>query len=277
MIRLQLPLLIVLFCSTTLWGRSLPKAIETAKPIYSATTTVWGQTGHRVVGYLAESKLSRKARRRINQILDGESLAFVSTFADEIKSDDAFRKYGPWHYINIPLDATYDPTNRSDQGDLAYGIEQCISVLSDPKASRSDLQFHLKLLVHLIGDLHQPFHIGREEDRGGNDIKISWFSSKSNLHRLWDSNLIDSYSMSYRELGDELLSQSSAKQFEMYAKGTYLDWIEDSHQIVAELYSSVKPDERLAYRYSYDYNPVVFEQLKKGGFRLATLLNQIFD
>lgn len=277
MIRFQLPLLVLLFFSTTLWGSSKLTAVDASEPMNSTTITIWGQTGHRVVGYLAESKLSRKARRKIHQILEGESLAFVSTFADEIKSDDAFRKYGPWHYINIPLDAKYDPSNRSDQGDLAYGIEQCIAVLSDPTSSKSDLQFHLKLLVHLIGDLHQPFHIGREEDRGGNDIKISWFSSKSNLHRLWDSDLIDSYSMSYRELGDELLAQSTDKQIEKYSKGTYLEWIEDSHQIVAELYSSVKPDERLAYRYSYDYNPVVFEQLKRGGFRLAALLNQIFN
>jgi len=238
---------------------------------------VWGQTGHRVIGLIAEDHLTRKARRKIEKLLAGKSLAFVSTYADEIKSDRAYSKYSPWHYVNYALGTSYDVSNRADAGDIIFGIEQCVEVLSDVNSSADDQQFHLALLVHLIGDMHMPLHAGREEDRGGNDIKLSWFSKPTNLHRLWDSNLIESVNLSYTELAAELNSQLSSNQLARYNSGTYLDWIEDSHEVAAIVYKSAKEGDRLAYRYSYEYNDLLFNQLQKGGVRLARLLNQLFD
>ena len=144
---------------------------------YSAVeTAIWGQTGHRVIGLIAEGRLTRKASRKIEKLLEGKSLAFVSTYADEIKSDRAYSKYSPWHYVNYALGTSYDVSNRTDAGDIIFGIEQCVKVLSDANSSVEEQQFHLALLVHLIGDMHMPLHSGREEDRGGNEIKLSWFS-----------------------------------------------------------------------------------------------------
>lgn len=131
----------------------------------SEETIVWGQTGHRVIGLIAEGHLTRKASRKIEKLLSGKSLAFVSTYADEIKSDRAYSKYSPWHYVNYELDTRYDVSNRADAGDIVFGIEQCIKVLSDANSSVEDQQFHLALLVHLIGDMHMPLHAGRKEDR----------------------------------------------------------------------------------------------------------------
>lgn len=243
----------------------------------SEETTVWGQTGHRVIGLIAEGHLTRKASRKIEKLLEGKSLAFVSTYADEIKSDRAFSKYSPWHYVNYALGTRYDVSNRADAGDILFGIEQCIEVLSNANSSIEDRQFHLALLVHLIGDMHMPLHAGREEDRGGNDIKLSWFSKPTNLHRLWDSDLIESVNLSYTELAAELKSQLSSSQRTQYNSGTYLDWIEDSHEAAAIIYASAKEGDRLAYRYRYEYNTLLFTQLQKGGVRLARLLNQLFD
>ena len=240
-------------------------------------TIVWGQTGHRVIGLIAEDHLTRKASRKIEKLLAGKSLAFVSTYADEIKSDRAYSKYSPWHYVNYPLETRYNPANRDDAGDVIFGIEQCIEVLSDTTPGIEDQQFYLALLVHLIGDMHMPLHVGREEDRGGNDIKLSWFSKPTNLHRLWDSDLIESVNLSYTELAAELNSQLSSSQRAQYNSGTYLDWIEDSHEVAAIVYESAKEGDRLAYRYSYEYNELLFTQLQKGGVRLARLLNQLFD
>ena len=122
-----------------------------------------------------------------------------------------------------------------------------------------------------------PLHAWRKEDRGGNDIKLSWFSKPTNLHRLWDSDLIESVNLSYTELADELNSQLSSSQLTRFNSGTYLDWIEDSHEAAASIYASAKEGDRLAYRYSYEYNDLLFTQLQKGGVRLARLLNQLFD
>ena len=265
-------LLLVLFSLLT-----FNNAPETYSDRHSEETTLWGQTGHRVIGLIAEGHLTRKASRKIEKLLEGKSLAFVSTYADEIKSDRAYSKYSPWHYVNYALGTSYDVSNRTDAGDIIFGIEQCVKVLSDANSSVEEQQFHLALLVHLIGDMHMPLHAGREEDRGGNDIKLSWFSKPSNLHRLWDSDLIESVNLSYTELAAELNSQLSSNQLARYNSGTYLDWIEDSHEAAASIYASAKEDDRLAYRYSYEYNDLLFAQLQKGGVRLARLLNQLFD
>jgi hypothetical protein len=242
-----------------------------------ANSMVWGKTGHRVTGHVAEHHLSRKAKRAISELLEGHSLAFVSTYADEIKSDRSYSKFSPWHYVNYPLDSTYEAAEKSEFGDIVQGTETCIAVLKDPNSTREDKIFYLKMLVHFIGDLHQPMHVGRSEDRGGNDIQLQWFNQGTNLHRVWDSNLIDSYGMSYEELGNELIRSYKRSQVKALMQGQVLDWVEETHQITKVVYGSVKKGEKLRYEYSYQFNATVFDQLHKGGVRLAYLLNQIFD
>ena len=69
---------------------------------------IWGPTGHRATGAIAEKHLTRRAKRKIKKLLQGESLAFASTYADEIKSDSKYREFYPWHYVNMPLDGNYE-------------------------------------------------------------------------------------------------------------------------------------------------------------------------
>lgn len=238
---------------------------------------IWGRTGHRVTGHIAEKHLSRKAKKAIYDLLDGHSLAFASTYADEIKSDDAYSKYFPWHYVNYPLELTYEQSDKNNEGDIITAINECISILKDENSSRVAKIFHLKLLIHFIGDLHQPLHAGRAEDRGGNDIQVQWFGQGSNLHKVWDTNMIASYGMSYYELGDELDKSTTKKERKIIQDGTVINWLGESHNYTKDLYASVKVGDKLGYSYSYKYNPVLFEQLKKGGFRLAKVLNEIFS
>jgi len=238
---------------------------------------IWGRTGHRVTGHIAEKHLTKKARKAIKDLLDGNSLAFASTHADEIKSDRSFSSYTPWHYVNYPLAKSYQESEKSEFGDLITAIDGCIKILKDDKSSREDKVFYLKFLIHIIGDLHQPMHAGRASDRGGNDIQVQWFGNGSNLHRVWDTNLIETYGMSYYELGDELNRSTTKKERKAIQAGTVVDWLEESHDYANELYSSVNVGEKLGYSYSYKYNPVLFERLKKGGFRLAMVLNEVFS
>ena len=238
---------------------------------------IWSKTGHRVTGHIAEKHLTRKAKRAINDLLDGHSLAFASTFADEIKADRSFSKYSAWHYVNYPMDIRYEDSEKSKYGDVVMGIETCKHIISDKNSSREDKVFHLKMLIHLIGDLHQPMHAGKGDDRGGNDIQLQWFDEGTNLHRVWDSNLINSYGMTYYELGDELEeSVDKKKKLEIQA-GSLYDWVHESHQKAVEVYASVEVGEKLRYQYGYKYNKLLFEQLQKGGFRLAKVLNEIFS
>ncbi|MDG2357118.1 MAG: S1/P1 nuclease [Polaribacter sp.] len=236
----------------------------------------WGKNGHRATGQIAEEYLTKRAKKKINQILNGQSLAFVSTYADEIKSDKRYNKYYSWHYINMNLDDTYASAEKNPKGDLVTGIQTCIRILKDKKTTNENKEFHLKMLVHFLGDLHQPLHIGRPEDRGGNDIQLKWFGSKTNLHVVWDHSMIDEWGMSYLELARNAKSLSK-KQIQAIEKGSLIDWVDEVHELTVDIYNSVESGQNLRYSYSYENFGIVRTQLQKGGIRLAKLLNEIFD
>lgn len=242
--------------------------------MFSATDT-WGPTGHRVTGEIAEKHLSRSAKRKIEKLLKGQSLAFVSTYADEIKSDRTYNKYYSWHYINMPLDGDYVTAKKNPKGDLVTGINHCIKTLKDDNANTKEKRFSLKMLVHLLGDLHQPLHIGRKEDKGGNAVQVQWHGKGSNLHRVWDENLISQWNMSYIELANNA-NDLTKKEIKTIQEGTVIDWVKDTHQLTKEVYGSTEIGKNLRYRYSYRFFPIVREQLQKGGLRLAKILNDIF-
>ena len=235
----------------------------------------WGKTGHRATGQIADTYLSKKAKRKIAKLLNGQGLAFVSVYADDIKSDKQYKGYSPWHYVNFPFDKKYGEEKPSEYGDLVQGINTCINVLKDEKSSNKDKEFYLKMLVHFVGDMHQPLHVGRGEDKGGNDIQVRWFKGGSNLHRVWDSDMLDYYGMSYTELSVNaaVLSKSQVKDIQ---NGTVLDWIQESQKLAIQVYASANAGQKLGYKYMYEYFPIVRTQLQKGGIRLAKILNEIF-
>jgi len=237
----------------------------------------WGKTGHRVVGEVAENYLNGKARRAIKKLLNGESLALASTYGDEIKSDDRYRSFGPWHYVNFSFDKKYGEETPSESGDLINGIERCVEVLKNDTATKEEKVFYLKFLIHLVGDLHQPLHVGRGEDKGGNDIQVQWFGQGSNLHRVWDSDMIDNFGMSYTELATNLPKLNKEKRKEIQS-GVLLDWVYESQKLAKEqAYPSARVGENLRYRYMYNHFNTVKEQLLKGGLRLAKILNDTFN
>ena len=235
----------------------------------------WGKTGHRTVGAIAEKYLSKKTNKKIQKLLKGESLAFVSIHADEIKSDHQYDEFYPWHYVNFPPEKKYGEEPVNEKGDLVQGIKKCILIIKDENTSADDKRFYLKILVHLVGDLHQPLHVGNAHDKGGNAIKVLWFGKETNLHRIWDSDMIDDYKMSYSELAENETMLSEA-EVEAIQKGTLLDWVYESKKLAEKVYASAKDQDALRYKYGYDFFPLVRSQLQKGGIRLAYLLEMIF-
>ncbi|RFN57623.1 S1/P1 nuclease [Marixanthomonas ophiurae] len=235
----------------------------------------WGRNGHRATGEIAKKYLTKKAKRNIEKLLNGESLALVSTYADEIKSDSNYRKYGPWHYVNFPFESTYEEHDKNEAGDIIEAIKKSVEVLKDEKASKEDKVFYLKLLVHFMGDLHQPMHIGLAKDKGGNDFQVRWFNEGTNLHSVWDTKMIEDYNMSYSELAanEKQLSKMQLKQIQ---QGSITDWMYESRALCEDIYSNTEVGEKLWYPYMYEYMDVLRMQLQKGGIRLAEVLNDIF-
>ncbi|MCM4154617.1 S1/P1 nuclease [Gramella sp. AN32] len=237
----------------------------------------WGKTGHRTTAEIAQNHLNKKTSKAIDDLLDGFSLAFTANYADDIKSDPAYRKYGPWHYVNIDPDAKeYTLEEASESGDLVQAINKCKEVLKDRNASKEEKQFYLKMLVHFVGDLHQPFHVGHASDKGGNDVQVRWFNEGSNIHRVWDSEMINFYQMSYTELADntKAITEQEIKNIQ---KGKLLDWVYESRGIAEKLYGGVKIGDKLGYEYMYNNMGLVLDQLQKGGLRLAKILNDIYS
>lgn len=241
----------------------------------SSMLFAWSDTGHRVVGEVASHNVKKRVLKKINKISNHQSLASMSTFGDEIKSDDRFKEFYSWHFVNFKEGEKYNHATKNSEGDLYQAVEKCISILKNKSTSKEDQLFYLKLLVHFVGDLHQPLHVGHEADKGGNDIKLSWFGKSTNLHRVWDGDMIDGYNMSFTELANNL-PYVYKNQVQDLQKGSVLDWVYESQTLAATVYATVSPEEKLSYRYSYLYFPLVQKQLQKGGLRLAKILNDIY-
>jgi len=230
----------------------------------------WGKTGHRVIGQIAQDNLTPKAQKEISDLLYGETLATVSTWADEIRSDSSYDSYKVWHYVNMPLDKKYDEVEHT-QDNVVIGIQKCIAVLKDNSASKEEKIFHLRFLVHLVGDIHQPLHVGRAEDYGGNKIYVEFFKDGTNIHRVWDTDMIENFNMSYTEISEYL--QSYKKQD--FAQGDAICWANESQQIVKKVYE-IEVGEQLSYSYIYSNFYIVKDRLYRAGIRLANLLNSIY-
>lgn len=235
----------------------------------------WGPTGHRVIGHIAEQYLSKRAARQIGKIMDGESLARASTWMDEIKSDRSMRHMSPWHYINIPEGGSYDSMEKPEGGDVIEKIEQFTAELKAGGLSREEQVFRIRCLVHLVGDLHQPMHTGRKEDLGGNRIKILWFGNETNLHRLWDSDMIDYQKLSYTELANFINHPEDGKLKEWQGTGPR-EWAVESSAISKTLYESVKEGENYGYKYVFDFFGIAENRMLMSGIRLAGILNDIY-
>lgn len=235
----------------------------------------WGKTGHRTVGEIAKEHISKKTSKKIAALLDGESLAFVSIYADEIKSDKKFKHYGPWHYVNLVGNKKYKEDSINLKGDVLQAIKSCILKIRTKETPKQEKAFYLRMLVHFVGDLHMPLHVGNKEDYGGNKVKVKWFGEKSNLHRVWDSDMIESYNMSYTELAKNQ-QKLSKKQIKELKKGTLLTWTQESRKLALEVYKTAKEDDYLSYKYMYHNFPIARTQLQKGGVRLAKILDEMF-
>lgn len=231
----------------------------------------WGPTGHRVTGEIAEKYLSETARRKIEKILDGQSLAMASTWMDDIRADPAYNYAHDWHWVTIPDGMSYEQTEKNPNGDIIEAIDRIIRALKSKHLTLQEESEHLKMLIYLVGDIHQPLHAGRGDDRGGNEIKLMWFTEKSNLHRVWDSDMIDHTKLSYTELANSL-DRVAGDQIIAWQNSSVRDWVNENISYRAAIYEHSE----MGYTYSYKNFPIVRLRLLQAGVRLAEMLNQIY-
>ncbi|QDE29918.1 S1/P1 nuclease [Shewanella polaris] len=244
----------------------------------STPAEAFGQLGHRIVGQIAQDNLIPKAQQKINQLTDGESLAQISTWADEIRSDKTWDRAAPWHYISIEDDETWQSVKRNPDGDIIESLQRFEKVLKNPKASQQDKWQALAFYVHFVGDIHQPLHVGHSHDKGGNTIKIKWFGDDTNLHTVWDSKLIEQQQLSYTEYS-HFLNRITDKQRTLWVGKSYFQWADESKQLRENTYQLEKNyqgEDDLRFHYVFINTPIIEQRLQQAGIRLAEKLNAIF-
>lgn len=239
----------------------------------------WGTTGHRICGQIAESYLTPKAREAVHAILGHESIAIASNWADFIKSDPSYSYLSSWHYVDLNKVYTYpelvDFLNQDTNVDAYTKLNFLIGELKKKDISKPNRLLYLHMLIHIVEDVHQPMHVAHADDKGGNDFKVTWFNASTNLHSVWDSQLIDFQQLSYTEYATAINHTTPAEVTE-WQNAPISKWLFESNQIAEILYTDIKPEDNLSYKYNFTHIDTLNRQLLKAGVRLAGVLNQIF-
>lgn len=270
----------------------------------------WGHNGHRVVGEIAQRHLSFKAKNKLKSIMKGQSLAEASTWPDEIRSNPKFNFMAPSHYTSVLDKQDYKLERNTDV--VATIKKLLIAIKKDKPFHKFNQKEKIAFLTHFIGDLHQPLHVGRAADLGGNRVRVQWFGKQSNLHKVWDTGVIEQIGLSYKELVEFLDNPNRIKKT-WYENQTAIelvntaanessklrpipynfnpDFSEDTETLASldDLFKKYphadnkkykkKPSKKkypqLSYNYLYRARPVVEQRLLQAGLRLAAILNKI--
>lgn len=290
----------------------------------SAPLVAWGPNGHRTVAEIAQAHLNARAAAQVESILDGQSLAKISTWADEIRSDPAWNCAAPFHYVTVPTGASY-PEGAGSGGDVVKAMVWYSRHLREsnraPGGAESDpaqrlwkqrRREALGFLVHFVGDVHQPLHVGLGCDLGGNQVPVEWSGRPSQLHSVWDSGMIDFQKLSFSELA-RFVDRADDNARSEYRASSMLDWLTEAQELLPEVYrcyTSSRGDRcpcyesecdqgvstfggcpkpttvaeigsppgapKLGFQYLYYNWPRVEHQLQKAGLRLAALLDWLW-
>ncbi len=244
------------------------------------SSMAWGMLGHRIVGEIANSYLTKQTKKEIAKILGTESIAMTSNWPDFIKSDPAYNYLNSWHYINLKAGLTEAEVKAHFANDTSTNaftkINWMIEQFKNKNLSQENKILYLRLLIHIIGDIHQPLHVGRPDDLGGNKVKVLWFNSPYNLHQIWDERLIDYQNLSYTEYVSSI-NFTTKEQRKTWQSEPMVDWFYQSYQIAEKVYGDVtQPDEKLGFAYNFKYVTTLNQQLLKAGVHLAGVLNNLF-
>ncbi len=254
------------------------------------TSNAWGPTGHRIVGEIAQKHLTAKAAEKVRTLLKGYELADVANWADEMRSEKKYKELGHFHYTDIPDGHQYNTFEHDSRGDVVNAIHELYTFLKTgsneglqklsglEKITQSEA---LKLLVHFVGDIHQPLHGGgHANDAGGTHFFVDFMSKKNkvHLHSVWDSDIIDHEKLSFTEYS-RYLDHTSAENIKKWENMNVEEWANEDVVLRDQIYEF--PDKEkggiplISYIYIYKNKPVIEKRLLQAGIRLSYMLNSL--
>ena len=269
-----------------------------------ALLPAWGANGHRIVAKICYDNLSEAARMRVDEALGDNYLEQVSTWPDYIRAESGWDFASPWHYMTVQPDQDVAAVATETAADPAiFDVREAIylmtEVLQGTEAARRQLQdlmdengveplagsldaTALAFLIHFVGDVHQPMHVGKNRDLGGNKITVLYFGERYNLHSVWDTRIIEQERLSYTEFARFVEKHTRARREEWMASKPD-DWMTESILLRERIYNTLYDDTdrdtglpSFGYDYQHDFLPVVEERLGAAGYRAAALLNGIY-
>jgi S1/P1 Nuclease len=259
--------------------------------LYSQKAFSWGALGHRATGHIAEAMLTPQAKQGVSALLQGQRLADATTWADAMRGNPQYKHAAKYHYESMPNGVRFldylkaQPPETRALGSLIEAILAAEKTLLQRQASLADKAIALRFLVHFIGDLHQPLHTGRPEDRGGNDINVKWFNVQMNLHSVWDTGMIltayaDVFSKQSPQADQSLAyAQLIAKKMQgkvppPNSSGQSEAWLYESLQLRPNAYDPQVNSNQLAYQ---NKNISIIDQrIYFASYRIAEVLNRTF-
>ncbi|MFG6385056.1 MAG: S1/P1 nuclease [Muribaculaceae bacterium] len=238
--------------------------------------SAWSQKGHDVTAYIAEKHLTPATKAAVDSILEGKSMVYWANWLDNASHQSEMAYTKTWHYKNIDANVDYDQSPLNEKGDVIRAIESQVKILSDASTTPEQAALAMKILVHCMGDMHQPMHMGHLSDLGGNKTKVKFFNRDTNLHSIWDSSLVESgHKWSYTEWQDQI-DRATAEEEAQILSGTVNDWGKETYEIAGRCYKYFRPGSNVMYDQVAAWTPVIEQQLLRGGLRLAHVLNNIY-
>lgn len=258
--------------------RNIRYILAAAAATGALSAFAWGQKGHDTTAFIAEQRLTHATKAAVDSILGGRSIVYYANWMDNASHTPEYAYTKTWHYKNIDEGLTFEEAPEHPDGNIVKALNEQTAILANPQASPDERELALKMVVHFMGDIHQPMHMGHASDRGGNQWAVKYFGRDANIHSVWDSNLVESaHKWSYTEWEDQINRIDQDTFRAMTANGTPESWGKETAAICKEVYDKTPQDTNLSYDYIAEWTPVVEQQLLRGGVRLADLLNSIFD
>lgn len=231
----------------------------------------WGAEGHKIVATVAQNNLNQGVEAEVAKYLGTTSFLSAATWMDEIRNDHSFDYMKPWHYVNINKGGTY---KKSPKGDIVHTLDSIITELRGYKTMKSDdVARDLKILFHLCGDIVQPLHVGYGNDLGGNSVEVTYQKKKSNLHKVWDTEIIIAKKITASSCLSVANTWSSDKKKEIQTIDP-IGWMNDSRSYLDKAYDF--QNGVITKEYISTNTAIIQDQIAKGGLRLAGVLNEIF-
>lgn len=244
--------------------------------ITSMTAGAWSQKGHDTTAAIAEKHLTETTRNAVIELLDGKSPVYWANWLDNASHTPEYAYTKTWHYKNIDKGVKYSEAPLLDSGDIVRALDEQIAILDNPASSREKRQLALKIVIHLLGDIHQPMHTGHATDRGGNSWKVKLFKRDTNLHSVWDNLPDNCHKWSYSEWVEQI-DRPTQEEIQDILVGDPNTWCEETYKIGRKVYEQTPENYSVNYDYFIKWAPTVEQQFLRGGLRLADILNTVFD